>query len=260
MLTSLDNLLFEAANTVVGRWWFFDTAMSYPLRNALVKAAVIGACFMAAWYGDTEPAAILARRRALIAGLVAAVLALAVSKSISSSFVIPRPFVKTTNLYALRGDQLVKCDPQAFRVPREYLSQQRSIALRHGEIDPNDRVSFPSDHATLYIAISLGILWASRPLGALALGWTVCVVLGSKLLHGLHSPVDIAAGAALAIIGFVVCERLTRSHLQAYVDWISMQFDRHRALGSAVLFVVVCEIVATLANVEQLLSAVTRHL
>jgi len=260
MLTYLDARLFEAANTFVGRWWFFDTVMSYPLRNALFKSAVIGACFIAAWYGAMETSLVLARRRALITGLIAAVLALAISKAISSSFVTPRPFVRTKTIYALRGDEFVKCSPQVFRVPREYTGEQRAIALQRGDVDPNDRTSFPSDHAALYVAISLGILSASRPLGWLALSWTFCVVLGSKLLHGMHSPLDIAAGAALAILAFAVCEALTRFPLRKSVDWISTQFDRHRALGSSVLFVVVFEIVATLANVEQLLSAVTRHL
>src|SRR5260370_42668288 len=97
------------------------------------------------------------------------------------------------------------------RVMLDENSQKDYRGLLSGEIETNDLGSFPSDHAGFFIAISLGIFLASRRLGLLALGWSIFVILGGKLISGQHTPLDVAAGATVAItelafIHFVVAK------------------------------------------------------
>jgi hypothetical protein len=259
-LTYLDDQLFQSLNSLAGRSWLVDTLMGYPLRNSLVKGAVIGACFMAAWYSRSADEEVLRRRRSLLAGILAAVLALAASKTMADWCVKPRPYVESSRVFAQRGDELVEQRRLPFRIPREHFSEQRFAALQRGDLQPNDTVSFPSDHAALYVAVSLGILWASRGWGLLALGWTLLVPLGSKVLHGMHSPIDVAAGSALAGLAFAGCQGVAATRFGGWLDRLLAQFERHRALGSGLLFVVVFEITCTLANAEEILSAVLKRL
>src|SRR5437016_13857490 len=87
------------------------------------------------------------------------------------------------------------------RPPRSTLFPYTTLfrSLLSGDVQTNDLGSFPSDHAGFFIAISLGIWLASRRLGWIALGWTVSVILMGKMISGQHTPLDIAAGAAVAV-------------------------------------------------------------
>jgi len=64
--------------------------------------------------------------------------------------------------------------------------------------------SFPSDHAALFFALSFGLLFASKRIGAIALAHTFIFIAIPRMYLGLHYPTDILAGAAIGATAAVV--------------------------------------------------------
>jgi undecaprenyl-diphosphatase len=59
--------------------------------------------------------------------------------------------------------------------------------------------SFPSDHAVLFFALSTGLLFVSRKVGAFALAYTALFIALPRIYLGLHYPTDIIAGATIGM-------------------------------------------------------------
>lgn len=59
--------------------------------------------------------------------------------------------------------------------------------------------AFPSDHAILFTALSVGIFYASRRLGIIALLYSILLIDAPRLFLGIHWPTDVAAGAAMGV-------------------------------------------------------------
>ena len=132
----------------------------------------------------------------------------------------------------------------------------------NGDVESNDLGSFPSDHAGFFIAISLGIWLASRRLGWLALGWTAIVILGGKMISAQHTPLDIAAGAAVAITELSVIQFLVRNRFKGLLEKVTGLTLRYSALSSAVIFLVAFEVSSTMIHIRAflgLLAAMRRH-
>ena len=261
-LNELNDQLLLLINGVAGRSWLFDSVVAFFLENDLAKAGVIGGCFLAAWYGGKSAAATDARRKVLIVTLISAVCVITTTKVLSKTIFLPRPEVQSQKIYKLDGDQLVEMK----RVPVRFLlddeSQKNYRALLSGDVDSNDLGSFPSDHAGFFIAISLGIWLASRRLGWLALGWTAIVILGGKMISAQHTPLDIAAGAAVAIIELSIIQYILRTRFTGLLERLSGLTLRYSALSSAVIFLVAFEVSSTMIHVRAflgLLAAMRRH-
>ena len=262
-LTDLNDQLLLAINGLAGRSWLFDSIVAFFQDNDLAKAGVIGCCFLAAWYGGKTNDGTNSRRKILIATLIAAVAVLATTKVISKTIFLPRPEIQSQKIYRLEGDQLVEMKRMPVRIPLDETSQKDYRALLSGDIDTNDLGSFPSDHAGFFISISLGIWLASRRLGLLALGWTFFVILlAGKLIGAHHTPLDIAAGAAVAVAEVAVIQYAARKPLSRWLDKLSGLSLRYSALSSAIIFAVVFEVSSTLVHVRAflgLLAAMRRH-
>ena len=260
-LTILNDQILSQLNGLAGRSWLFDSLVSSSQENDLIKAGMIGCCFFAAWYSGKTLDQIRAQRKILMVTLVAAVCVTATTKMISNSITVPRPVVRSQKIYQLADDQLVELKRTSVRVPLDEASQKDHRDLLNGDVQSNNLESFPSDHAGFFLAISFGIFMASRRIGAIALGWTVFVILAGKLITGGHAPVDIAAGAVVAFSELSVLRFAARTRLGNLLDRMSMWTIKYSALSSALLFAVVFEISSTLFHVKQvvaLLSAV-RH-
>jgi len=163
--THLNDQILLGINSIAGRSWLFDSIVAFFIDNDLAKAGVIGGCFLAAWYGGKTIESTNARRKILITTLVAAVFVITTTKVLSKTIFLPRPEIQTQKIYRLEGDELVEMKRMPVRTMLDEESQKDHRALLSGDIDSNDLGSFPSDHAGFFIAISLGILLASRRIG-----------------------------------------------------------------------------------------------
>src|SRR2546430_14776117 len=233
-LMSLNDQLLIAINSVAGRSWLFDSIVAFFLDNDLAKAGVIGCCFLAAWYGGKSTNSTNARRKILIATLIAAVCAITTTNVLSHTIFLPRPEIQSQKIYRLEGDQLVAMKRIPVRIPLDETSQKDYRALLSGDVDNNDLGSFPSDHAGFFIAISLGIWLASRRLGWLALAWTfLVIILAGKLIGAHHTPLDIVAGAAVAVGELAVIQYVVRNRFSGWLHKLFGLTHRYSALSSA---------------------------
>ena len=259
---NLNDQLLLRINSIAGHSWLFDSVVAFFLDNDLAKAGVIGCCFLAAWYGG-KPAAATARRKILLTTLMAAVCVIGTTKIISKTVFLPRPEVQSRKLFKLENDQLVEMKRMPVRVPLDEESQKDYRALLSGDVQTNDLGSFPSDHAGFFLVISLGIWLAARRLGWLALGWTVFVILSGKMISAQHTPLDVAAGGAVAVIILAMFRFVAaRRWFDRVLESISQLTIRHSALSSAFIFAVAFEMSSTMVHVREflgLLAAVKHH-
>ena len=254
-LTSASDYLYELLNSVVGHSWVLDTVLTLPLENQLVKAAIVGGCFVAVWFGRGEEAEIVRQRKILLLTLLAAVFVIATTKTISKTVFLPRPFIQSQKAFHLEGDQLVESQKLAFRVPLDDESQKGFQALQKGEVFQNDLGSFPSDHAGFYLTLAVGIWLASRRIGSIAIAWTVLVIMGSRVIAGQHSPMDVVVGGGIGIIILLLVQLIVGKGFRKLLDPITKWTLQHQALSSALIFITIFEAANTLQNLRPLLKA-----
>ncbi|HEV2747966.1 MAG TPA: phosphatase PAP2 family protein [Allosphingosinicella sp.] len=254
-LLGLDRTLYQMLNGLAGRSPAFDTLVALPLESNLVKAGVIGACFVYAWYGGADGASAARRRRILLVTAFASLLAIAATKLISTSVFLPRPYVLSQKTYQLDAGQLAEAPRLAYRVPLNERNRAEHDALRRGEIEQNDLGSFPSDHAGFFGTIAVGILMAARGAGLVALGWLVLVTLASRVITGQHSPYDIAGGALIGMAILIPLQLLARRWGRRLTEPIVAWTMRHPALSGALLFLFAFEATNALDDVRRLLDA-----
>lgn len=250
-LIGINDYLYQSINGLAGRSWVFDTLMDLPLESNLVKAGVIGACFMFAWFAGTNEKETARRRRILLITLVASVCVIATTKTLSKTIFLPRPFIQSQKTFHLDGNQLVESDALKYRVPLDDENQKSFKALQRGEIVQNDLGSFPSDHAGFYMTIAVGILLACRNAGMLALAWTLLITLGSRVLTGQHSPLDIAAGSIIGIAILFALQLIIGKLGKRLVEPLVGLTFKHTALSAALVFIFLFEATDTLQNVRR---------
>jgi membrane-associated phospholipid phosphatase len=260
--TAISNAVYELCNGLAGRSWLFDNLVALAQTNSLVKAALLGGCFLAAWHGDREDATVRRKRHILIVTLIASVFVMATTKAISTEVLLPRPYIQSQKVFHLEGNRLVENAPVPYHVPSDDANEAKYEDLLNGKLSPSDLTAFPSDHAGLYVTLALGILMASPALGWLALSWTFLVLLGSRVITGEHSPLDIMAGAAIGAVILLLFQHVFANSgkraMQSVVNWTL----EHQAVASALLFVVVFETTNTMQDVQALLdigAAVVDH-
>lgn len=251
LLVRVSDAVYLALNGLSGRSWLADTLISLPVDNPLVKGGPIGAALVYAWFAGRDAEDVRRRRGRLIVTLGALALVLAATKTIGGDVFIPRPFVQSQTAFHLEDGKLVQSVELAYRVPLAGGSRDRFEALQRGEVIENDLVSLPSDHAGFFFALALGIFLACRRAGAVALAWTVFAILLGRIVTGMHSPLDIAAGAALGgsiMLAAHWAARFARRASDPVAGWTL----RHEALAAALLFLAAFEAASTLENARNL--------
>ena len=248
-LVAASDRLYLVLNGLSGRSWLFDGLVALAIDNDLVKAAPVAAAFVFAWYRRSDDAQVRSRR-ALLATLASILFVLAATKMVANTVFLPRPFILSQPTYQLQGDRLTESPRLAYRVPREGFSHDRFERLRQGDIEENDLASFPSDHAAFFFALSLGIFFASRRAGAFALGWTLIVICGSRMITGTHSPLDIAGGLAIGGTILLAAQYTAQRWLRRPLDAIAGWTRSRPAWAAALLFLAMFEVANTLENVR----------
>jgi len=59
--------------------------------------------------------------------------------------------------------------------------------------------SMPSDHATLFCALSMGLYFASKKIGIFAFFYTIVIICLPRIYLGLHYPTDIIVGVFIGV-------------------------------------------------------------
>jgi membrane-associated phospholipid phosphatase len=252
MLVHASNSAYGALNALSGQSWTFDTLVALPIDNPLVKAGPLGALFAYAWYAVTGADEKLRRRRVLLGTLLSLCVVLGITKGLGAEVFLPRPFVLSQNVYVVEDGALAPAERLDYSVPLAGGSRDRFESLQRGEAVDNDLVSFPSDHAGFYTAFALGILLACRMAGLLALAWTFGVILLSRIITGMHSPLDIVAGASIGAAALLAVQwawaRLPK-RLGNAAGNLTISYE---GLSSALLFLALFEVVSTLVNARAL--------
>ncbi|PCI19581.1 hypothetical protein COB64_03495 [Candidatus Wolfebacteria bacterium] len=81
-------------------------------------------------------------------------------------------------------------------VPRPFLFLENvKLLFEHGGFD-----SFPSGHATFFAALAMALYYYNKKLG-LIFGVSALIIGVSRVIAGVHFPVDIIAGFFIGIVG-----------------------------------------------------------
>jgi len=173
---NLDWALFQALNSLAGRWSAFDRAIQF-LMNDYALTTALSTLVVALWFRGRTPEEREADQLAAVYTIIALLAASAIVKLLNLTFVRPRPFTDHDGVHLL---------------------------FYH----PSDS-SLPSNSATVAFCFATGVFQRSRGLGwaGVAMG----VILGlSRVIGGVHYPLDIVAGALIAIGTVWIVQRHSR--------------------------------------------------
>lgn len=194
MINAFDQSITLFVNQYAGRSWLFDSLVVFLSDQDLLKGGVALSFFWLAWFQTGGN--VTDNRRRLIAMLVACTVALTLGQILQ----VGLPF----RLRPLHTPEL------AFTLP---------LTLPPKSLDGWS--SLPSDHATLFFAISTGLMYVSRSLGLWSLTHTVVVVCLPRLYLGLHFASDLIVGALIGMASsYLLCSREYGANAVQYIlDW-----------------------------------------
>lgn len=196
-MNAFDATILQSLNGQVGRWPAFDHVVFWLSIQPMVKGAIVSAVIWGLWFvrrGSAQLAT--AVRERLLAAMAGCLIAEVVARLLAK-------------LLPFRARPLHDPDQHWLR----------AADLQAGLLDRWS--SFPSDHATLFFAVTVGVFFASRRAGAALLVFVVTVICLPRIYLGLHHPTDILAGAVLgtAIALLVQAERPRRLIAQPLLAW-----------------------------------------
>lgn len=189
---NLDWALFQALNGLAGRWPAFDRLIQF-LMNDYALTTGLSALLVVLWFRGHTPEEREADQKAVVYTIVALLVASAFVKGLNLAFFRLRPFTE----------------------------HDVRLLFYH----PSDS-SLPSNSATIAFIFSVGALQRCRSLGFLGVGMGVILGL-SRVIGGVHYPLDIVAGALIGTGAVLAVFRYGR-----YLDPIVRAI---RAAGRAVL-------------------------
>lgn len=175
ILISLDRAVLLFINSFARRSWSLDVFVHFLASNHLLKGCVFMSAFYFAWFqcnAHTTAAELNEKRRILLSALLICIPGLIVTRLMAATL----PF-RRRPLY-----------DSALHLHRAFTFDSNTLETWS---------SFPSDHAVLFFALSMGVLLVSRKLGLFLFAYSIFFVCLPRVFLGIHYPSDILAGALL---------------------------------------------------------------
>ncbi len=253
--SKLDIEVYLFLQDFLGRSAAFDFFISAAVINTLLKCVFVGGCFVAAWC-TAQGADQYRMRKALVLTIAAGAVGLALAQFISSNVLTPRPIVFTAPIYLSDGAEFHASQQLEIRKPLDEKGAERYELFTSGGFIENDLKAFPSDHATLYVSMGVGLLMIHRLLGILALSWTFLMILVPRMMIGFHWFTDVVAGSIIgAGLAYLFVSTLTDRHIWG-VERVLQWSLRQQALSSALMFAIIFDACSQYDNLRLVLKYV----
>ena len=184
-MNAFDQSITLFVNQYAGRSWLFDSLIVLLASIDLLKGGLILSLFWYAWFRPCDD--LPENRGRLLSMLGACLVALAITKILHLTLPYRERPLFTVDLH--------------FTLPH-------GLALtNYGRQN-----SGPSDHATLFFALSTGLFLVSPPLGLFSFFHTIGVICFTRLYLGLHYATDLIAGALIGIVSsYLLCSGKDRT-------------------------------------------------
>lgn len=219
LVTAVDLWIIHALNTLSGNWTA-DHLVDFVCSSRILKGGLPMACYCYYWF-DRNPNQ-TASRRILIRGVLATVLAVALTRGFAHLLPVRlRPFA----------------DPSSGFIP----------FLPTNPVDYEDWSSFPSDTAAFEFALCWSLLGVSRACSVTLTLYTFVTACLTRIYIGVHYPSDIVAGALIGILCASLMQRvpIKSARLRPIIGG-----DGNHPLFYAIAFLVAAELAQIFDNLR----------